>query len=245
MSPLKVNLINFTPDAVEVLIYTKRTRLSLGEDARKAVASMTVEEKDKELRYMANTIPSSWEFVHYTFEILNVSRAFTHQFVRTRTGSYAQQTMRVLNVGQFDYVTGPTIANDPARRRLYDDVMKLIQAGYDNLIKMGASIEDARGVLPTNICTNIIASFSLRTLSEMAKSRTGKRTQNEYRDVIEKMLRCVIEVHPWAVHFLFPDRLERIKELEAFVEFVASNGKPPAIVDKTHYFKILDQLRKE
>src|SRR5581483_11045955 len=151
---MKVTLIDYTQNAINKLLYTKATRLTLGQDTRLKIANMSDEEKAKELAYMATTVPSSWEFVTYTFEILGVTRAFTHQFVRTRTGSYAQQTMRTLHVGQFEYVTGPSI-NTPRRKKLYDECMAMINCHYEKLIADGAAVEDARGLLPTNICTNI------------------------------------------------------------------------------------------
>lgn len=222
---MKVNLIDYTENAVEKLIYTKSTRLTLGKDTREKIQAMDEYEQAQELIYMAATIPSSWEFVNYTFEILDVSRAFTHQFVRTRTGSYAQQTMRMLNMERFKYVTGPTIESDPARKHVYDACMADINAAYQALVEMGAEVEDARGVLPTNICTNIIAQFSLRTLSEMAKSRTGGRTQGEYRQVMQAMADAVVEVHPWAEMFLYPDVSKQVKKLEEFIEQLLAEGK--------------------
>lgn len=241
---MKIRLINYTKDATNTLIYTKATRLTLGQETEEKVKAMTPEEQAAELKYMAGTIPSSWEFVHYTFEITGVSRAFTHQFVRTRTGSYAQQTMRMLNVEEFEYVTGPTVAEDPVRKALYDETMKVINNSYNTLIKLGAAIEDARGVLPTNICTNIIAKFSLRTLSEMGKSRTGKRTQDEYRCVINGMLDAVIEVHPWAEDFLRPDKLAPIRFLEGVVEAAKDGCFQLQPEDTIKANKALDQLRK-
>ena len=93
---MEVRLINYTKDAVDTLLYTKSTRLELGKETENKIKAMSEEEKMAELDYMSKTVPSSWEFVDYIFEIRGVSRAFTHQFVRTRTGSYAQQTMRIL-----------------------------------------------------------------------------------------------------------------------------------------------------
>jgi len=240
---MKVTLIDFTPNAVDKLIYTKATRLTLGEDTRRKVTEMTEEEKLAELTYMAGTIPSSWEFITYTFEILGVSRAFTHQFVRTRTGSYAQQTMRMLNMEKFQYVTGPTIANNSSMQVIYDRCMREIQATYDELIEHGVAVEDARGVLPTNICTNIIAQFNLRNLAEMAKSRTGGRTQGEYRAVFEAMLACVVGVHPWVLHFLFPDTAKEFKKLESLLDKLLANSVIDA-PERFNYLKALDMLKR-
>jgi len=101
---MKATLISFTPEAKELLIFTKSTRLTMSPGLMNEIRAWSEERKLAELEYMANTIPSSWEFVDYVFMIEGVSRAFTHQFVRSRQGSYAQQTMRVLNMGEYDYV---------------------------------------------------------------------------------------------------------------------------------------------
>jgi flavin-dependent thymidylate synthase len=237
---MKINLIDHTAYAVDKLLYTKNTRLTLGEATRDKITQMTDAEKMTQLYYMSTTIPSSWEFVSYTFEILGVTRAFTHQFVRTRTGSFAQQTMRMLNVEKFQYLSGPTIKNDALRKEIYDQTMERINNAYQSLIKLGANIEDARGVLPTNILTNIIAQFNLRTLSELVKSRSGYRTQDEYRKVIEAMIAVVLEVHPWAKWFLTPERSNDISFLETQIKFPTDNEET-----KTKAMKILVKLRKE
>jgi len=48
-----------------------------------------------------------------------------------------------------------------------------IKATYNSLLHLGLQTEDARCVLPTNIATNIVCKFNLRTFSELVKSRTG------------------------------------------------------------------------
>jgi len=239
---MKVKLIDYTYGAVDKLIYTKSTRLTQGDETRDKIKKMSIEEKQEELSYMANTIPSSWEFVNYTFEISGVSRAFTHQFVRTRTGSYAQQTMRLLNMEKFEYVTGPTIEDNVNCKEAYDKCMDTIQKTYDDLIDMGCAVEDARGVLPTNICTNIIAQFNLRTIAEMGRSRTGKRTQNEYRDVFEGMFEEVIKIHPWAEDFIQPKGQDRLKLLEQLIE----TGEKRKLSTEERYcgWKAIDKIRK-
>ena len=219
---MKVTLINYTPNAATLLCFTKQTRLNMTPGLYSEVDAWSEERKFNELCYMARTIPSSWEFVDYTFLIEGVSRAFTHQFVRTRTGKYAQQTMRVLQVSSeekpFDYVTGPTtnhLFNDKTGLR-YAKVMAWLDDEYRQLIKEGATIEDARGILPTNIATNIIAKFDLRTLSEMATKRGSARTQGEYREVMAAMFAAVEVVHPWSLLFLRPKKhtvVDRLMEI--------------------------------
>jgi len=235
---MKVTLIDSTENPVEKLIFTKGTRLNMSASRMEDIENMTTEEKKAEIMYMINTIKSSWEFVNFTFMIEGVSRAFTHQFVRNRQGSYAQQTMRILDVSGFDYVTGPGIKTE-YQKDLYKDAMESIQASYNDLISSGVPIEDARGILPTNICTNIVAQFNLRTLSDMFISRSSSRTQGEFRDVIEAMYQAIVTAHPWAELFLRDNKFAAAKSLESTIHdrFDGTDQLIPLI-------KLLDVLRK-
>jgi flavin-dependent thymidylate synthase len=246
---MKVDLIEYTgkgqPDpsryAASMLLFTKNTRLNMTPDAFDNTYNWTEEKRLAELKYMANTIPSSWEFVDYTFLLQGVTRAFTHQLVRTRTASYAQQTMRVLDVSQgpgWDYLTGPSIQVDDDRTKIYDGAMKSIDQAYKSLILHGAAVEDARGVLPTNIKTNIVAKMNMRTLVEMVRKRRGSRTQGEYRDFLEAMGTAVRTVHPWIDLFIERDFDKAADDLEHEIKTMGLG------YDKTmSLIKLLDQMR--
>jgi len=201
---MKVKLISWTRDAKNLLMFTKNTRLMDDEDAYDKIKEWPEEKKQAELDYMLNTIKSSWEFVDYIFDIRGVSRAFTHQFVRTRQASYAQQSMRTVNMNDFDYVTNDYFVGKDHERMIYEDGMEEIKRYYKLLIDKDVPEEDARGILPTNICTNIVAKFNLRTLHEMAKSRLSPRAQGEYREVFQEMIDEVVRVHSWTEPFLIP-----------------------------------------
>ena len=201
---MKVKLINSTSDAVNLLLFTKNTRLMGDEGAYDKIKEWTQDQKDEHLDYMLQTIKSSWEFIDYTFDIRDVSRGFTHQFVRTRQASYAQQSQRTVKMTGFKYYTPERIQEDKHAKLIYDSTMELINMRYQQLLTAGMPAEDARGVLPTNIYTNIVAKFNLRTLHEMAKSRLSPRAQGEYREVFKLMVSEVIKEHPWAEPFLTP-----------------------------------------
>ena len=200
---MKVKLVNYTQNAKDLLLFTKNTRLMNVEDAYEEIANWPEDKKQAELDYMLQTIKSSWEFVDYTFEIRDVTRAFTHQFVRTRTASYAQQSQRTVDMQGFSYTTPKRIEENLKANLIYDYCMKLINKAYQDL-RAYVPAEDARGILPTNIHTNIVAKFNLRTLHETAKSRLSPRAQGEYQEVFKKMVECIVEVHPWAEPFLTP-----------------------------------------
>jgi thymidylate synthase ThyX len=124
----------------------------------------------------------------------------------------------------------------------YDQAMQDISATYNALISSGAKIEDARGVLPTNIHTNIVAKFDLRTMADTARKRASSRTQGEYRDVMDAMKAEVMRVHPWARLFFERTFDKAAGELEKELEGLALQG---AIEDtrKTALIKLIDQMR--
>lgn len=253
---MKVTLIDYTGfgsknpsrHAANLMAFTKSTRLEMNPGLMDEIASWPDEKMKAELTYMANTIPSSWEFCNYTFLITDVTRAFTHQFVRTRQGSYAQQTMRVLDKKGWTYGTGPSVDSaldewSEGCGELYHETMKGIARAYDKLVANGVAIEDARGILPTNIHTNIVAQFNLRTLAEMFRKRASGRTQGEYRDVIQAMKAEVCRAHDWAPIFLGRSFDVSAKELELKVRELQQRGFSAAEV--TDMVKLIDQMRMQ
>jgi flavin-dependent thymidylate synthase len=245
---MKVTLISYTQDAIELLIFTKNTRLNMGPKGMDDIRSWPREKKMEELKYMSTTIPSSWEFVDLTFCIEGVSRAFTHQLVRTRTASFAQQAMRIVDMTGFDYHVGPSIEGDSLE--LYKDSMKEISDIYQALIKAGAKPEDARGVLPTDILTNICMKINLRNFSDLVKKRMTPRVQDEYAQVLKQMVEEVLRVWPWALMFIMPRHSEAFKELGSYLQHqlhkeVKDTGKSQHETQAWAAMKYLDILRQE
>lgn len=201
---MKVTLLSYTPDAMDLLIFTKNTRLRMSALGLEEVKAWPLEKKMRELEYMLGTIQSSWEFVSYTFMIEAVTRAFTHQLVRHRVGtSFAQQSQRTVDMTGFDYETGPSITEAGSLAcALYEGAMHEINARYQSLIGLGIPPQDARGLLPTNIHTNIVFQANLRTLHDMALKRLCVKTQGEFQDVFRAMREAILAVHPWTDRML-------------------------------------------
>lgn len=237
---MKVTLISHTHDAAALLVFTKQARLGLSPARLEDIRGWHPDKLNAELTYMADTIPSSWEFVDYVFCVEGVSRAYTHQQVRTRTGSYAQQSLRVVNKSDFDYVRPQRPMALDAERWL-ESCLAAIKHTYERMIAEGVPVEDARGILPTNVATNIVCKFNLRTMAELAASRTGGRTQGEYQAVVGAMCDEVLRVHPWAERFLFPRERNYFDEIEAFAEREFGGD----LLKKGELLKIVDKMRKE
>lgn len=237
---MKVTLISYTPDAETLLLFTKATRLTLSPGLLQEIKEWPPAKVASELDYMANTIPSSWEFVDYVFLVEGVSRAYTHQQVRTRAASYAQQSMRVNEMADFEYIYTDQNLTDQTAIELINGCLSKIRVTYASLRAIGQPAEDARGILPTNIATNIVCKFNLRTFSDLVKSRTGGRTQDEYQKVVNAMADEVLKVHPWAEKFFFKKGRDHFTEIEEF-----ARRKFPDLKERGELLKIVDAMRKE
>lgn len=244
-----VRVIDYTgmgfPDALwaaKKLIYTKRTRLDQTQDNWNKTFLLNDEEVKKELEYVRDSVRSSWEFVTFTFQIRDVTRGFTHQMVRTRTASYAQQSQRVVDMSGFDFGCGPVIRKNQGMFKIYEDVMKKINEGYSLLIQMGAPAQDARGVLPTAVGTSIIIECNLRTLADLAGKRDNPRAEGEYFDVFKQMAKEAIKAMPWIESFLYPPRLQT-PALDAILTELRGDRSPVEQKRLNDAMKELDRLK--
>lgn len=197
---MKVELVSYTQDALELLLFTKNVRLKGEAQSLEDIKAWPEDQKMEHLSYMRDTIKSSWEFVEYVFRIIDVTRAFTHQFVRTRPNSYAQEAQRVVDLSNSTWLTPSALSDEVGSE--FNEIIAHSIKGYANLKKHGAASQDARGVIPTNIHTSIMAKINLRSMSQMAEVRMCTRTQGEYQDVFREMRRLVLDAHPWAEDFI-------------------------------------------
>lgn len=245
---MKVELLDYTGNghrdplfAARLLAYTKNTRLEQNLETRTKLSVVSEEQLQVELEYISKTLRSSWEFVDYTFQITGVTRAFTHQLVRTRTGSYAQQAQRVVNMSDFTAMQPETINNDE-RYGAWRSAMNAITHSYKTLMDLGVPAQDCRGLLPTNVHTNIIAKFNLRTMADLLAKRKGLRAQGEYASVAAAMEAAILEVHPWAEPFINPDRL-RTPALDAILKRLLGDKSPVDMPEVNAALKEIDGLK--
>lgn len=196
--------------AARLLAFTKNTRLNMNPSGLKKFLEMDEKDLATELQYMANTIPSSWEFVDVIFSINNVSRACAQQITRTRTASFAMQSQRVTDMRSVSW-------HEPEgmkQRGMYELSLKRSIKDYQNLVDCGESLENARGLLPINVNCNLIAKYNLRTLVDLLRARDSLRVQGEYQGVARQMKAEVLRIWPWAEPFFKPQHEKAIALIE-------------------------------
>jgi flavin-dependent thymidylate synthase len=186
-----------------LLIFTKQTRMEMTPGMYDAIKEWSDERKQAELDYMLHTIQSSWEFVDYVFLITGAPRSLTHQLVRTRTASYAQQSQRLeQDTSKLSFHVPDKLEDNQTLFLTFNEAVQEALDNYSLLVKQGADPQDAREVLPNATCSNIVMKCNLRTLHDFMLKRLCVRAQGPAQDIARGMRDRVIEVHPWAEKFL-------------------------------------------
>lgn len=212
---IQVDLIDFTgagtadPQwrAARLLAFTKNTRLNMNPDGFQRFLDMPLEDLKEELGYIVNTLPSSWEFVDATFVIREVSRACAQQITRTRWspmeadifGSYAMQAQRVTDVSDAPAYVPEALTGDD--RAFYEECLEHQLDDYRDALDRGIHQEDARGLLPMHMSSNLVVKFNLRSLAELCRKRSSIRVQGEYNEVVRQMRELLIRQWPWVEPF--------------------------------------------
>jgi len=105
---------------------------------------------------------SPLEFGEATFEIVG-SRVFTHQLVRHRIASYAQESQRYVKVKDPSYIViPPKIQENPETLDIFLEAVTKAFEAYSTLLDLGIKKEDARYVLPQATKSKIFVKMNFR-----------------------------------------------------------------------------------
>jgi len=192
----KATLLAYTPEPDRVVATAARLCYSQ-QRPEKIWADFTVEEQKKFLqKILENGHYSPLEHATFTFSIQGVSRTLSHQLVRHRIASYSQRSQRYVEENTFKPVLPPSIDQTPQAREAFSQVIKAIREGYNELVEMGISKEDARYLLPNACETQLIMSMNTRSLLNFLELRCCRRAQWEIRDLAWRIRAQVKEVAP-------------------------------------------------
>jgi thymidylate synthase (FAD) len=140
---------------------------------------------------MRTKLHGPMEMLFFVFLVKNVSRAMTHQFVRTRLASFVQESMRFMGSKDIYNVLISTRLSKRAAE-IYTKSVSSSVLDYEELIALGTSSEDARGVLPTNIMTSLYVGLPLNSLQHVYEQRMCCQAQpGEWQPMLTKMKEAV------------------------------------------------------
>lgn len=163
------------------------------------------------------------EWIQWSINFENVSRAFTHQMVRTRMATYAQESQRfAVKTGERGVLREstklpPSLAGtlewqefqaemeslgvDPQKntpkeqlwRNMWDSALDVVETAVTNMVNSGMPAEDARGLLPTNMLTRVHMRVDMKTLLNLAGMRLCTQAQFEWRAVFAELAKAIRE----------------------------------------------------
>ena len=176
------------PDATKSYDYDKRIRLIPREE---------LEEMPKEIRMLHDSMT-----VKFT-----VDRGVTHELVRHRACSWAQESTRYCNYsngkfGQQITVIEPNFFDstiegyDKSTKQMWRRACKVAENEYLSLIKFGAKPQEARSVLPNSLKAEIVMTARMIEMHHFFKMRADKASHPQMREVIVPLLRECVENDP-------------------------------------------------
>lgn len=193
---MKVNLIWHTPEPERVVAMAARLCYS-----PVGAAELAETMSDGEIKRLVEKIvglghASTLEHASFTFAIEGVSRVLTHQLVRHRIASYSQQSQRYVEERDFAYITPPSVAEIPAARKTFEELMRQIRRAYGELVSLGVHKEDVRYCLANAAETKIVVTMNARALQNFFALRCCERAQWEIRALANEMLEQAKKVAP-------------------------------------------------
>ncbi len=196
----KVTLVSISSDPVASLAmlvrgYAQTYSPQIGEE----------EVEDMLEQIQKTKLKTPLEFIQTIWLIQDVSRAFTHQIVRSRVGTqFVQESLRFSDKRSAKFLVSREIRNSPEAEQVYRQGILSAVSSYEQLLQMGIPVQDARGVLPHHVLTNLFFGCSLSTLARIFEQRTCCQAQSEewtplmykMREQLPEELRAFL-VEPW------------------------------------------------
>jgi flavin-dependent thymidylate synthase len=190
-SELQVYLVSATPDPLGAVaamagMYEGRIFRSLAE----------ISDADR-LRYFEEVhkthLKAPFEAIQFLFLLEGVDRAFTHQLVRSRLFTYAQESLRFAVVDDLPSRVQhpPSIQPGTREEMVWDRAMENVTTAYEILVGSGVPAEDARGLLPHATQTRIMVRCDYRNLLKMAGDRLCTQAQFVWRIVFTKIIDAI------------------------------------------------------
>ena len=176
---MKVTLEHITPNAEELI--SRYSAVCYDSDTTDPLKN---EKRIKHLMKVKHL--STLRHAIATFRVEGISRACSHQFVRSKHLDFLQRSQRYCSEEEFEYVDYPDM--DEESQMLYRSTMGELNDTYKQLMELGIRKEDARMVLPNAATTELVVTASLQGWVDFVNLRCQKAAQQEIRTVATNIL---------------------------------------------------------
>ena len=131
-------------------------------------------------------------------------RGVTHEIVRHRVASYSQESTRYCNYqkdkfgNELTFIKPVFWSEDSEEYAVWKHMMQQCEEQYMHLIRLGASPQEARSILPNSLKTEIVVTMNLREWRHCFRLRTAGAAHSQMREiacmVLEEFRRQILVV---------------------------------------------------
>ncbi len=134
------------------------------------------------------------EHISVTVKVI-CDRGVSHEIVRHRIASYSQESTRYCNYSlglfgnELTFIRPFFWNEDDDKYTIWQESMKNAEVAYMKLVKLGATPQEARSVLPNSLKTEITMTMNLREWRHFFQLRAEKHAHPQMREIAVPMLK--------------------------------------------------------
>lgn len=120
-----------------------------------------------------------------------VDRGISHELVRHRLASFAQESTRYCNYSKDDFGSEITfiipvcLGFNTEQWKVWIETMKACEDAYFKMLDIGLTPQEARSVLPNSLKTEVVMTANLRELRHFFKLRAANTTGKAHPQMLE------------------------------------------------------------
>ena len=135
-----------------------------------------------------------------SFKIVT-DRGISHEIVRHRLASYAQESPRYCNYSKDKFANHCTFVRpfepqNEQKNKVWEKACVCAEEAYFLMLEQGQPAQTARAVLPTCLKTEIVMTANLREFRHFITLRKSKAAHPQIRIIAQKMLSELVEIAP-------------------------------------------------
>lgn len=200
ISPYGILELERIEQAARICYKSEDRYLDQGESARKLIQNLIMNGHKAMLEHSSLTV----KFI--------CDRGISHELVRHRMASFAQESTRYCNYSQNKFDSQITVVEPfylekgSEAYRLWEQEMVHAEETYFELLNQGLTPQEARCVLPNSLKTEIVVTANYREWRHMLKLRTDKAAHPQMRELMVPLLKDLYEQIPVIFDDIYENR---------------------------------------
>lgn len=193
---IEVELVNYPANPYLDLFLAQQASWRPWETNPKSIDSKKIRKLIEDMVNGKIWMGQAFEGISFSFAIKNISRACTHQLVRTRLAGFMQESGREGTWDKAMFVTPLTILENSKIHAMYVNDMEWQLKDYRLFQENGIPPQDTRMVVGHGILQNIWATYNFRSLLETASKRLCCNMGWEINTLFRMMRDAIVEKFP-------------------------------------------------